>query len=83
LQILENIFLEEVTYLEAIMDNQRTYFYGCVLGFILMSIRVPAFFFWVDIIEHVDFLFQFCGFVLLVICSIPLIFDILKTFKRY
>jgi hypothetical protein len=49
-----------------------------VVGIAYMTIPIPNFFFWSGIIEHVNTFFKYLGFVLLVTCSIPLIYDVLR-----
>ncbi len=66
------------------MDKQRTYFYGLILGFVMLVLPIPRFFFWADIMEHVTAIFHYIGFILLVVCAIPLIIDVLKiTIVRF
>lgn len=60
------------------MDRQRTFFYGLIVGFIMLVLPIPQFFFWEDVMEHVTAIFHYIGFILLVVCGIPLIIDVLK-----
>lgn len=62
------------------LDKQRTFFYGFVVGFILMIVPVPSFFFWRDVMEHVDAIFRNSGFLMLVVCGIPLVIDVFRNF---
>jgi hypothetical protein len=60
------------------MDIQRTYFYGFVVGFILLVLPIPHFFFLSGVMEHVVVTFHYIGFILLLVCAIPLIVDVIK-----
>jgi hypothetical protein len=64
------------------IDRQRTFFFGFLVGVSLLLISVPHFFFWVDIIEIIDKLVDYLGFILIVICGPPLIWDVVKKIKR-
>ena len=44
------------------MDKQRTIFYGFVVGFVLKIVPVPSYFFWVDVKEHIDAIFEIVAF---------------------
>jgi len=63
------------------LDRQRTFFYGFIVGFVLMTFPIPTFFFWRDVMEHVELLFRYFGFLLLVVCAIPLMSDVLRSFN--
>ncbi|MFS1519541.1 hypothetical protein V1503_24240 [Bacillus sp. SCS-151] len=62
------------------MDKQRTYFYGFIAGFVLIILPVPHFFFWEDIIDIVDVVFQYSGFILLMVCVFPLVIEVFRNF---
>ena len=61
-------------------DKQRTIFYGFVVGFVLKIVPVPSYFFWVDVKEHIDAIFRNSGFLMLVVCGIPLIVGVFRNF---
>ncbi|RSD28635.1 hypothetical protein [Mesobacillus subterraneus] len=61
------------------MDRQRILFYGFIIGATLMVLPIPMFFFWRDVSDVVDAAFDYLGFILFVVCGVPLIKDILKT----
>jgi hypothetical protein len=60
------------------MERERTLFYGFIVGVILMILPLPEFFFWEDVLDVVNAIFDYSGFILFVICGIPLIIDDLK-----
>ncbi|WP_202080147.1 hypothetical protein [Caldalkalibacillus salinus] len=60
------------------MDKQRTLFYGFIIGVILMVLPLPKFFFWEDVLDVVNILFDYSGFFLFVICGFPLINNVLR-----
>lgn len=66
------------------MEKQRTLFYGFIIGFSLLIVPIPRFFFGMDIIEVVASTFRYLGFIIFLICGIPLIMDVFKilTTKR-
>ncbi|WP_316568810.1 hypothetical protein [Neobacillus sp. YIM B06451] len=64
------------------MDKQRTFFYGLIVGFVLLILPIPHFFFWQDVTDIVEAIFRYSGFVLMVVCGIPLIFDVFRNFVK-
>lgn len=64
------------------MDKQRTFFYGFIVGFVLLILPIPHFFFLKDVMENVEVIFQYSGFVLMVVCGIPLIIDVFRNFLK-
>lgn len=63
------------------MDRERTFFFGFIAGVCLMSLPIPEFFFWRGITEHVTAFFRYSGFILLVVCGVPLIASVLRALK--
>ncbi|CEG27213.1 hypothetical protein [Bacillus sp. B-jedd] len=61
------------------MEKQRTLFYGFIIGFALLIVPIPRFFFWMDMIEAVASTFRYLGFIIFLICGIPLIIDVFKV----
>lgn len=64
------------------MDKQRTLFYGFMVGFVLMILPIPQFFFWKDVTDNVELIFRYSGFVMLVVCGIPLIMDVFRNIYK-
>ncbi|MGG1397704.1 hypothetical protein ABE288_07715 [Bacillus salipaludis] len=64
------------------MDRQRTLFYGLMIGFALLIVPIPRFFFWMDIIEIVAIFFRYIGFFIFLVCGIPLIIDVYKILAK-
>ncbi len=64
------------------MDRQRTLFYGLMIGFALLIVPIPGFFFWMDIIEIVAMIFRYIGFLIFLVCGIPLIIDVYKILAK-
>jgi hypothetical protein len=64
------------------MDRQRTLFYGLMIGFALLIVPIPRFFFWMDIIEIVAIIFRYIGFFIFLVCGIPLIIDVYKILAK-
>lgn len=64
------------------MDRQRTLFYGFIIGFALMIVPIPRFFFWMDMNEEVSIIFSYIGFFIFFICGVPLIFDVYKILAK-
>jgi hypothetical protein len=60
------------------MERQRTLFYGFIVGVILMILPLPEFSFLEDVLDVFKAIFDYSGFILFVICGIPLIIDIIK-----
>jgi hypothetical protein len=60
------------------MERQRTLFYGFIVGVILMILPLPEFFFWEDVLDIVKAIFDYSGFILFVICGIPLIVGVIN-----
>ncbi|MCA1030920.1 hypothetical protein LCL95_07805 [Bacillus timonensis] len=61
------------------MERQRTLFYGFIVGVVLMILPLPKFFFWEDVLDVVEAIFDYSGFILFVICGVPLIIHVLKN----
>jgi hypothetical protein len=61
------------------MERQRTLFYGFIVGVILMVLPLPEFSFWVDVLDVVEPIFDYSGFILFAICGVPLVLDILRN----
>lgn len=64
------------------MDRQKTLFYGFIVGFTMMILPIPEFFFWVDVIEHVESFFRWLGFIIFVICGVPIIYDVFRYYTK-
>jgi putative Mn2+ efflux pump MntP len=64
------------------LDKQRTFFYGFMVGFVLMILPVPHFFFWKDVTDNVEVIFRYSGFALMVVCGIPLIIDVFRNYLK-
>ncbi|GGI11806.1 hypothetical protein [Gottfriedia solisilvae] len=61
------------------MDRQRTFFYGFIIGVTLMIVPIHPFFFWRDVMDIVDTIFRYLGFVLFLICGGALIKDLYRV----
>lgn len=61
-------------------DNIRIFFYGFVVGTVLMLMPVPKFFFWKDVIEHVEAVFSYIGFVFFAVCGMAVMLRVIRTF---
>jgi len=46
-------------------DNTRIFFYGFVVGTVLLLMPIPDFFFWRGVLDHVETMFRYLGFVFL------------------
>ncbi|MBP1996706.1 hypothetical protein J2Z66_008354 [Paenibacillus eucommiae] len=44
-------------------DNTRIFFYGFVVGTVLLLMPIPSFFFWSGVIDHVESIFRYLGFI--------------------
>jgi hypothetical protein len=64
------------------MDRQRTLFYGLIIGFALLIVPIPRFFFWMDLIETVAIIFRYIGFIIFLICGVPLMIDVYKILVK-
>jgi hypothetical protein len=64
------------------LDKQRTLFYGFIVGFVLMVLPIPNFFFWKDVIDNISIIFDYAGFIIFGICGIPLIIDVVRSLKK-
>jgi hypothetical protein len=53
-----------------------------MVGFALMIIPIPHFFFWESILEHVNTFFRYMGFILLMICGLPLVYYVLRIISK-
>jgi hypothetical protein len=58
-------------------ENGRIFFYGFVVGTVLMPI--PNFFFWSGILDHVETIFRYAGFVLFAACGSTIIVQVVRT----
>jgi putative Mn2+ efflux pump MntP len=61
-------------------EDTRIWFYGFVVGTVLMLMPVPNFFFWKDVIEHVESIFQYVGFVFFAVCGVALLVRVIRSF---
>ncbi|MBI0580002.1 hypothetical protein IEC97_21825 [Neobacillus cucumis] len=64
------------------MDRQRTLFYGLMIGFALLIVPIPRFFFWMDIIYEVAMTFRYIGFFIFLVCGIPLMIDVYRILVK-
>ncbi|WP_421378003.1 hypothetical protein ACOJQI_11890 [Bacillus salacetis] len=62
------------------MDKQRTLFYGFIVGFAMLVLPIPNFFFFNGVIEDIGILFDYIGFALFVVCGISLIIKVAQSF---
>jgi putative Mn2+ efflux pump MntP len=61
-------------------DNTRIFFYGFVVGSVLLLMPIPHFVFWSGILDHVETVFRYIGFVLFAACGITIIVRVVRTF---
>jgi hypothetical protein len=61
-------------------DNTRIFFYGFVIGTVLLLMPIPHFFFWSGVIDHVETMFRYLGFVFFAVCGITIIVRVVRTF---
>ncbi|TMV42903.1 hypothetical protein FE783_36830 [Paenibacillus mesophilus] len=61
-------------------DNTRIFFYGFVVGSVLLLMPIPHFVIWSGILEYVETVFRYIGFVLIAACGIKIIVRVVRTF---
>jgi hypothetical protein len=61
-------------------DNIRIFFYGFVVGTVLLLMPIPSFFFWRGVLDHVETMFRYVGFVFFAACGITIIVRVVRTF---
>ncbi|MCR2805708.1 hypothetical protein [Paenibacillus soyae] len=61
-------------------DNTQIFFYGFVVGCVLLLMPIPHFFFWSGIMEHVEAVFRYLGFILFMACGITVIVRVARAF---
>lgn len=61
-------------------DNTRIFFYGFVVGSMLLLMPIPNFFFWRGVIDNVETIFRYLGFVFFAACGITIIVRVVRTF---
>lgn len=61
-------------------DNIRIFFYGFVVGCALLLMPIPQFVFWSGILEHVETVFRYIGFVFFAACGITILVRVVRTF---
>jgi putative Mn2+ efflux pump MntP len=60
-------------------DDNRIFFYGFVVGTVLMVMPVPRFFFWRGVLDHVESLYRYVGFIFFVICGVVILARVIRT----
>jgi len=60
--------------------NSRIFFYGFVVGTVLLLMPIPNFFFWSGVLDHVETIFRYLGFVFFATCGITIIVRVARTF---
>lgn len=60
-------------------DHTRIFFYGFVVGTVLLLIPVPQFVLWNGILEHVETMLRFIGFIFFAICGIAILERVVRT----
>ncbi|HZG83696.1 hypothetical protein [Paenibacillus sp.] len=61
-------------------ENARIIFYGFIVGTVLMTMPIPAFFFWKDVTDVVETVFRYVGFVFFAVCGITVMLRVIGTF---
>jgi len=61
-------------------EDTRIWFYGFVVGTVLMLMPAPKFFFWKDVVEHVETILQYIGFVFFAICGFIILAQVVRRF---
>jgi hypothetical protein len=61
-------------------DNTRVFFYGFIVGTVLLLMPIPHFFFWSGVLDQVEIIFRYLGFALFGACGITIIIRVARAF---
>ncbi|MCR2805687.1 hypothetical protein [Paenibacillus soyae] len=61
-------------------ENTQIFFYGFIVGCVLLLMPIPHFAFWSGIMEHIEAVFRYLGFVLFAACGLTIVVGVGRAY---